>query len=120
MTPYQRMEEWYRTHPGLWPFGKYVEMHLLAGVVISTPEVFVMGRSVRHDVEEWKIIESMVTFSNPDCWYVFAMAGDLEKALHLLPSELRYLAFNRRNRKSLKIVEVSRIRSLCHGKHLAQ
>lgn len=117
LSPYRRMEEWYRTHPAVWPMGKYVEMHLQAGVVINTPEVFVMGRCVPKDAEAWKIVESMVPFPKEqcDCWYVFAFAGDLSKALHLLPWELKWLAFNRHGRKELRFCEVSRIRSLCHG-----
>lgn len=120
MTPFARMEEWYRTHPSVWPLSKYIDMHLQQGVVISTSEVFVMGRAVRKDVEHWKINESMVTFANPDCWYVFAFAGDLSRGLRLLPYELPWLCFNRHGRKDLKFAEVARIRSLCHGKHLAE
>jgi hypothetical protein len=120
MTPYAQMEDWYRTHPAVRPFGLYVEWHLQGGLVAATPDYFVMGRAVSSKAQPWRIQESMQVWprEQQDCWYIFAMCGDLEKVWQGLPYELPWIAFNRHNRKELNFVSLPRIRSLCHGKHL--
>ncbi len=122
MNPYARMEEWYRTHPSPRLFGQYVDWHLQGGFVASTPDYFVMGRAVSSKAPEWQIVESMKTWprEKEDCWYIFAMTGDLSKVWNALPYHLPLVCFNRHNRKELNFVSLSRIRSLCHGKHLAE
>ncbi len=122
MNPYQRMEEWYRQHPGVRLFGQYVDWHLQGGFVASTPDYFVMGRAVSSKAPEWQITESMKLWprEEEDCWYIFAMTGDLSKVWDALPYHLPLICFNRHNRKDLNFATLSRIRSLCHGKHLAE
>lgn len=122
MTPYHRMEEWYRTHPSVRPFGLYVEMHLQAGVVLSTPDYFVLARPVNSRAPAWRINESMQLWprAEQDCWYIFAFCGDIPQALAAIPYELPLLCFNRRTEKDLHFLSLPRLRSHCNGQHMAE
>lgn len=121
MTPYHRMEDWYRTHPAPRPFAQYVEMHLQAGVVISTSEFILLARAVNSRTNPWRITESMQTWplAEQDCWYVFAFCGDLAKVWTAVPYELPLVAFNRHHQKDLRFARISRLRSLCNGQLMA-
>lgn len=115
MNAYQRMEEWYRTHPAVRPFGLYVEWHLQAGFVAATDDFFVMGRAVNSKAQSWRIQESMQVWPRhaQDCWYIFAMCGDIAKVWQALPYELPLIAFNRHQQKELRFVSLDRLRSRC-------
>lgn len=120
IPPYQRMETWYQMHPAVRPFGLYVEWHLQAGVVLSTPDCFVMGRPVNSKAGDWRITESMQLWprDKQDCWYIFAMCGDMAKAFSMLPYELPLIAFQRKAQKELRFYQLPRLRSLCDGQHM--
>lgn len=121
MTPYHRMEDWYRTHPAPRPFAQYVEMHLQAGVVVANDDFFLLARAVNSHTNPWRIVESMQTFprSEQDCWYVFAFCGDLRRVWDFVPYPLPLVAFNRHNQKALRFTRLSRLRFLCNGKLMA-
>ena len=97
MTPYQTMVQKYIDVPQEAPFGEYVEWHLQNGFVYSTPEYFVMGKNCRRLAPPNEIVDCEHVFdaSDSDCWYVFAMAGNVSKAFSSMPFPLPYIAFER-------------------------
>lgn len=116
INPYDRMAAKYAEKPQEMPFSAYVEQHLLAGFVFSTPDFFVMGRPVKSDgyTEEignpWHVYKA----EECDCWYVHAMSGDLNKVFDILPWPMEWLAFERLRggRRDMVVCKLADIRRL--------
>jgi hypothetical protein len=75
-------------------------LHLLYGVVYSTPEVFVMGRPVRWSDGEavnLDIARPCLPCEDCDTWMVWAAAGEhaTEIAMQIAPVPLPYVAWHR-------------------------
>ena len=59
--------------------------HLLpGGVVVSTPEFFVMARPVRRDAADDDLLNACHRWEDPDAWMVWLAAGDLRAAMAML------------------------------------
>lgn len=121
MTPMDRIREFYQLHPQEQPFEWYLNWHLQEGFVFSTPEYFVMGRAIKvyaneatttHGIDNFAIWERM----EQNCWYVHAMAGNIDKCWEILPYPLGQVAFERtRNgKRELTVLPTERIRRLSH------
>jgi hypothetical protein len=80
-----------------------LEAHLLVGWVISTPEVFVMGRPVLSSAPVEQILDPWQTFPREavDCWHIWLAAGNLAAMWQYLPFELPWFSFERDNRLKL-------------------
>lgn len=63
--------------------------------VHSTPDLFAMGRPVRMSADLDLILDPSLSFENPDCWWVWAAAGDLGAIAKLVPYWLPVIGFER-------------------------
>ena len=116
MSPIDAIREEYRLHPREESFDFYLDWHIENGFVFSTPDFFIMGRgasreAIRRNSDAWTCRREF-----QDCWYVFAMAGDISKCWDILPYPLGYVAFERlrEGKLELTIVPTERIRRLSH------
>jgi len=77
-----------------------LDLHLLNGYVISTPELFVMARPVPRIAARNAICDPAVTWPTYycSCWHVHIYAGKLPLLFTLLPYELPYGSFQKRDR----------------------
>ena len=116
MSPYETIAQKYFDHPQEAPFGDYVEWHLQYGFVYSTPEYFVMGKNCRRLAPSNEIVDCEHVFdaSDSDCWYVFAMAGNVSKAFSSMPFPLPYIAFERiiDNKRELRLYKTEDLQRL--------
>ena len=80
-------------------FASDVSAHLLHGVVVATPEYFIMARPVRRDAEPMDLLNPWTQYAEPDGWMVWLAAGDLRLAMTtlwpLLGQGKVWLAFQR-------------------------
>ena len=97
MTPYETIAQKYYDNPQEAPFGDYVEWFLRNGYVFNTPDYFIMGKNCRKMSPDDHICdcEHVYDINDSDCWYVFAMAGNLPEALKCMPKDLPWIAFER-------------------------
>lgn len=67
-------------------------------VLVDTAEVYLMGRGVVTDAPLEQILDVGHAFDPAlvDCWYVFALAGDIRKAWQYMPQPLPWVCFERR------------------------
>src|SRR5204863_593860 len=73
------------------------EAHLLHGQVHATPEFFVMGRRVRSTASREEIVDPWINWPDGDAWLAYLMAGDMQRALAVLPYELPLIGWERAN-----------------------
>lgn len=114
MSPYEQMRAKYLAEPEDLPFESYLMAHHRhpRGVVIQTPDFFVMGLPVTRALLESQMHPLLIDTQHPDCWYVSAMAGDMGKAWGILPYPLPWIAFDRgaKHKKELRILPMAKIR----------
>lgn len=114
------MEALYLTHPEAQPFQWYVDWHHRHGFVFSRPDYFIMGRHVARSAPEELICEPTHLFpaADCDCWYIFAMSGDMMKAWDIMPWPLAWFAWEREqgNRRDLRFYPLDRVRRLSLGR----
>jgi hypothetical protein len=96
MSPFERMTEAFgeagfsdEFTPDLW-------RHLQHGYVVSTPKAFAMARPVWSHWDADRLADIEQTDEGGDCWYIWALSGDLVEAAQWLPSPKKWLAFARR------------------------
>lgn len=78
-------------------FEEDLEAHLLHGWVISTPDMFIMGRPVLKTAPA-HILDPWWPFGDEaDCWHVWLAAGDLRAMWAHLPFPLPWISFERDN-----------------------
>lgn len=100
-SPYERMEEMYRSYPQAESLLFYVEWHLKHGFpVFNRPDFFVMGRPIikTYDPDELaRITEQLKIYPahECDCWYVHAIAGNMARAWIAMPWKLPWMVFER-------------------------
>ena len=102
MNPAFQAAEVYRLEPCSHTFYEALDYYLAHGWVHSTPDFFVMGRPVCSDWAEEVIINPMLLpqselTQRPDTWHIALMAGDLKAACCLLPYDLPFISFERKN-----------------------
>lgn len=97
MTPFAQAAEAHGALGCGWPFVALVEAHALhGGYVFITPDCFLMGRPIRRDWPSKDIANPAKVASDPDCWHVWLMAGELSALLALIPYPLPFVSFHRR------------------------
>lgn len=80
-------------------FEEDLALHLEHAYVISTPDLFMMGRPIdRWEDNEQLIFDIAFRFPRPNCWLVWLCAGDISLALKMAPFRLPWVAFQRNNR----------------------
>ena len=77
MTPAVRASQ-VPSHAG---FTSDLAAHFAHGLVIATPDYFIMARPVRRDAEPEALLDPWHSFTAPDAWMVWLAAGDLRKAM---------------------------------------
>ena len=116
MSPYETIAQKYIDLPQGASFGDYVDWFFKYGFVYSTPEYFVMGKNCRRLAPPNEIVDCEHVFdaSDSDCWYVFAMAGNVSKAFSSMPFPLPYIAFERiiDNKRELRLYKTEDLQRL--------
>lgn len=81
-------------------FNVDVNLHLLYGYVIATPEAFIMGRAIQRNADINLIRDPSVSFDDPDCWWVWLAVGvgALEVFFRHEPYPLPFLGWDRRGK----------------------
>lgn len=97
LAPVQLAAAVYQREPCARTFKEDLEAHLLHGWVVSTPTAFAMGRIVDCKAELADLVNPWVTFELGDTWLIYLTAGNLREALGLLPFDLPYIAWEKRN-----------------------
>lgn len=114
MTPVEQAAEVYQREPCARPFHVDLELHLLHGWVISTPDFFLMARPVSALAHPALIVNpAFNSFVGINCWHVYLCAGDWRQALRVgieAAGAFPYVSFERRNR-----LRVHRLRALIGG-----
>jgi len=80
-------------------FRQDLELHLLNGYVVSTPEFFIMGRPVQKDSPHDCILDPSFPYhpNDWDCWHIYLMAGDIKKCWDFYPFPLEWVSWERKN-----------------------
>lgn len=77
-------------------FEDALQAHLQHGFVFSRPDVFLLLRPVRHDADPLQIIDPWHVFKgNVDCWHIYALAGNMQRAWEFCPCELPWISYER-------------------------
>lgn len=98
MTPFDHAFRWHFHHGGDLEFSEIIEAHAQCGVVIITPELFLLGRRVRRDWPEARRLDPWATAEDGDCWHVWLAAGDWREWEKFLPFPLPWVSMHRRGR----------------------
>ena len=97
---------------GVEPFHVALAAHFAHGVVISTPEVFMLMRPVNTAGRREKFDDPGYMFDNPDCWHCYLASGDLSQFGRYIPYFLPYISYVRKNQ--LRVRPLTQTRFL-HG-----
>lgn len=98
MTPFARAAEWHLAHCPGQSFRDVLEAHFQVGHVVSSPEIFLLGRRVSSWWCEQSLRDPWFTDEGGDTWHVWLFAGALPKVLAAIPYPLPYVTFDRRGR----------------------
>ena len=112
MNHYRNARAIYDREPCRRTFNEDLELHLMNGVVFSTPDFFLMGRAVPRGACHSDIINPAVVFAPAlcDCWHVHVLAGDGQRAWSILPYAMQWMSFERNNRlKFYPMADMQRI-----------
>ena len=77
---------------------KDVCRHVLNGIAISTPDLFLLARPVNSKGNTILFDEPGITFDNPDCWHIYLASGSLPDIFNALPYPLPLVSYVRKNR----------------------
>lgn len=125
MHPYLAIREKYVAEipEGCMTWEQVVGWHLAdpLGHVIKGEDFFVMGRAVDSTAPAVDVLDLTHRFEPAACdaWFLFAFAGDKEKAWHALPYELPLLAWQKFHDPELELrfLSAAAIRRLCRSTH---
>jgi hypothetical protein len=100
MTPFEQALAVYVQEPCARTFADDLEAHLRYGLVISTPEYFLMARKVIKDAPPREITDSWFYFNQnlANCWHVWLLAGDIRMAFLSADVRLPWVSFEKRNK----------------------
>lgn len=89
----------YVKHPQPRTMEEDEELYRVSGHVIDTPDVFIMGKAVKHDAPIESILYPGVCFapSVADAWFLHAMAGDIRAMYDAMPYFLPLVGWARRD-----------------------
>ena len=92
-------------------FSEDLELHLVSGYVVSTPDIFIMGRPVKHNAEPALIVDAAHPFARKDwdCWHIYTMAGDIKQCWGYYPFPLPFVSWERNNKlRVYRMMDVKR------------
>ena len=100
MTPFEKALAVYSREPCARTSSQDLEAHLRHGLVISTPEYFLMARKVYRYAQHHQIIDPFFNLweSPPNCWHLYLFSGDVSKAFASADVRLPLVSFERRNK----------------------
>lgn len=117
-TPFQIARAWHRCDPDNDPWEDVLSAHLIAGYVVSTPEVFLLFRPVDSRANPIEFDCPWVTYSKPDQWHIYLAAGELSQFEQWIPPIYDRISAVRKNR--LRVWDRADMRgkivSLDHGR----
>jgi hypothetical protein len=115
MMPVEKAAEVYQLETCKRSFREDLEAHLLNGFVFSRPDFFIMGRPVIKAASYEEITDPTFRFPSANCdtWHIHLMSGNMVKAWAIMPWELPWFAWERKN--ELRFYSVSAIRRLSGG-----
>lgn len=115
MSPVEQAAAVYDSEPSVRTFREDLELHLLNGFVFSTPEFFIMGRAIERSAAHALIVNPAHRFQAElcDCWHIYLMSGSMVKAWSIIPWQLPWFSFERKN--ELRFHHASVIRRLSGG-----
>lgn len=109
MTPIERAAAVYQTEPCARTFVRDLELHFLHGYVVSTPQLFMMGRPVCRCWPHARIVDPSFNIrARRNCWHVYLASGDLARMFDLMPFPLLFISFERMN--ALRIYRTDALR----------
>jgi hypothetical protein len=113
--PIMQARRIYDREPSARTWSEDFELHLLWGWVVSTPEYFIMGRPVDASAPTECIFDPLHLFprDQQNCWWIWAMAGDLSMAWDHTPYDLPLVGWEKRNRP--RVYEMSVVKSRVLG-----
>ena len=91
-------------------FEEDLDIHLLTGFVVSTPEYFIMARLVVHDAPEEQITDPLYVFppDEVDCWHIWLAAGDFTQFWNEDKHDCQWVSWQKRNK--LKVYRMETIK----------
>ena len=100
-------------------FDSDLELYRRHGVVIDTPEIFVMARMVCKEATFGQILDPRFHFNPSDCdtWFVYLLAGRLAALWELIPFPLTCACWIRPKTKTLYFYPVAAIRAKMEAFH---
>ena len=113
VAPFALAKAVYWQEPCARSFEEDLDWHLKTGYVVSRPEFFAMARPVDKNAAASLIVNPGISFSKPDCWHIWLVAGDMMMALDALPFPLPFISFERNNK--LKVYEYRRFLRRCEA-----
>ena len=97
MTPSEQAAAVYSREYCPRTFWEDVRLHMANGLVIATPDLFLLARPVVHDSGYEAITNPAIVHANPDCWHLYLYSGHLADAFKCAPYPLKYVSFERTN-----------------------
>jgi hypothetical protein len=115
MTPVEQAAAVYEREACARTFREDLEAHLLHGFVFSRPDFFIMGRPVAKGADYALVVDPWHHFPSAecDCWNIYLFAGNVTPAWRILPWELPWFCWERKN--ELRYYHASAIRRLSGG-----
>lgn len=112
MMPVEKAAEVYKLETCKRTFREDLEAHLLNGFVFSRPDFFIMGRPVIKAATYEEITDPTFRFPSGMCdtWHIHLMSGNMVRAWAIMPWELPWFAWERKN--ELRFYPVSAIHRL--------
>ena len=97
-SPLRRAIDEYDRQWSVFSFSECLSCHLERGVVWSSIQSFALVRAVRTDWRLARLLSPHYVAEDPDCWWVYLLAGDWKDALSHLPHFLPFIGWERRER----------------------
>jgi len=88
-------------------FYKIVDLHLMFGYIIATPDYFVMGRPVPRGISHKDMIDITKTYPVAECdaWCIYFYSGNMQKVFSNLPFSLPYVVFERNGNSKIYLLD---------------
>ena len=90
----------YRREKCVRTFEEDLQIHLVNGYVIATPEYFIMGRPVNKNADPIEIVNPCFPFSREEqnCWWIYLMAGNVKKCWDFYPYYLPFVGWQKKEK----------------------
>lgn len=109
MTPWQKAKAWQDEHDATTNFWTLLGEYLSAGVVHSTPNIFMLAQEARWNAEEKRFEDG-----EPNCWFIRLAAAvgcsnPVWDYMRALPHQHKYCAWIRRGQLWPRVYEWEKI-----------